>query len=65
MSAFSRIAKSTLTTHLGSGVATVEVGIGQRECDGGHGEQLAHHTPRLKTSMKTGRSDQELDAGFK
>jgi hypothetical protein len=26
---------------------------------------LAHPTPRLRTSMKTGRSDQELDAGFK
>jgi hypothetical protein len=27
-------------THLGSGVATVEVGIRPRECDGGHGEQF-------------------------
>ena len=52
-------------THLGSGVATVEVGIGPRECDGGHGEQFGAPHATSQNTIKTGRSDQELGAGFK
>jgi hypothetical protein len=61
------IAKARRLTHFGTGVcsATVEVGIGALSVIAVMVINFAHYTPRLKISIKTRRSDQELNAGFK